>query len=323
LASPQKIAIITHVNPDGDAIGSSLGLYNVLIQEKHDVTVITPNGYPSFLAWLPACGNILTDEKQHDQVSKVLMEADVIFCLDFNDLKRMDSIADVYTAAKAPKILVDHHLEPTCFTDILISTQKTSSTSEIVYELVSALGKKNLITKDVAECLYVGIATDTGSFSYACNNSRTFEVAAELIKLGIDAEHIHRLVYDTYSEDRMRLLGYCLSEKLKVLPKYQTAYISLTKEDLDKFNYQIGDTEGVVNYALSIDGITMAALFMERDGTIKVSMRSKGNASVNEICRKYFSGGGHHNAAGGNSDLSMAETLEGFEKLLPIIKPVI
>jgi bifunctional oligoribonuclease and PAP phosphatase NrnA len=317
-----KIVIITHVNPDGDAIGSSLGLYNVLVQEKHRVTVITPNEYPSFLAWMPACNRILVDEMDHAKVSQVLADAELIFCLDFNGLNRMAGIGEAYTRSKAIKILIDHHLEPSHFTDHSISIAETSSTSELIYDLVVELGKKHLINKAVAECLYVGIATDTGSFSYACNHAKTFEITAELIKLGIDGEHIHRLVYDTYSEDRMRLLGYCLSEKLKVLPQYKTAYISLTKEDLAKFNYKVGDTEGVVNYALSIDGVTMAALFMERDENIKVSMRSKGNASVNDICRKYYEGGGHHNAAGGNSYVSMVETLAVFEKLLPVIMPL-
>jgi len=270
---------------------------------------------------MPSCSKILVDEKEHDKVSDVIANAEIIFCLDFNDLKRMDSVGEVYTRSKAVKILIDHHLEPSHFTDHAISIQETSSTSELVYDFILELGKKHLINKDVAECLYVGIATDTGSFSFACNYSKTFEIVAELIRLGIDGEHIHRLVYDTYSEDRMRLLGYCLSDKLEVFPEYHTAYISLTKEDLDKFNYKIGDTEGVVNYALSIEGVTLAALFMERDGNIKVSMRSKGIASVNDICKKYYEGGGHHNAAGGNSYISMPETLKGFEKLLPEIMP--
>jgi phosphoesterase RecJ-like protein len=181
---------------------------------------------------------------------------------------------------------------------------------------------KHLINKDVAECLYTGIITDTGSFSYSCNYEATYLIIAELFKQGIDGEHIHRLVYDTYSEDRMRLLGYCLSEKLKVFQKYGTAYISLTKEDLKRFNYQVGDTEGVVNYALSIEGISVAALFMERKGYIKLSLRSKGNVSVETIARKYYDGGGHHNASGGNSYLGMEETLKEFEKLLPEIMPV-
>ena len=319
LAKPRKIAIITHVNPDGDALGSSLGLYNFLIQEKHQVAVIIPNEYPSFLAWMPACNKVLVDEKDHAKVAESIRNAEVIFCLDFNDINRMESIADDYTKSKAIKILIDHHIDPAQFTDYCISVQDTSSTSEIIYDLISELDKLQLLNKDIAECLYVGIATDTGSFSYACNNAKTFQITAELIKQGINAEQIHRMVYDTYSEKRMRLLGYCLSEKLKVLPEFHTAYISLTKSDLEKFNYKIGDTEGVVNYALSIEGITMAALFMERDGNIKVSLRSKGDASVNEITRKYYSGGGHKNAAGGNSYLNMEETLKGFEKLLPLI----
>jgi phosphoesterase RecJ-like protein len=208
------------------------------------------------------------------------------------------------------------------FTDLTISKSEISSTSELIYELILALNKKHLINKAVAECLYTGIVTDTGSFSYSCNYVDTYLIISELFKLGIDGEHIHRLVYDTYSEDRMRLLGYCLSEKLKVFQKYGIAYISLTKEDLKRFNFQVGDTEGVVNYALSIEGISVAVLFMEREGYIKLSLRSKGNVSVETIARKYYDGGGHYNASGGSSYVGMEQTLKEFEKLLPEIMPV-
>jgi phosphoesterase RecJ-like protein len=234
----------------------------------------------------------------------------------------MDAAMDEFKSSKAVKILIDHHLDPAVFTDYTISKPATSSTSELIYEFLLALNKKQLINKEVAECLYTGIVTDTGSFSYSCNYEATYLIISELIKLGIDGEQIHRLVYDTYSEDRMRLLGYCLSEKLKVFQKYGTAYISLTKEDLKKFNFKIGDTEGVVNYALSIEGISVAVLFMERDGYIKLSLRSKGNISVETIARKYYDGGGHHNASGGSSYVGMEQTLKEFEKLLPELMPV-
>ena len=319
LAVPKRIAILTHVNPDGDAIGSALALYNMLIQENHHVNVVIPNMYPSFLAWMPNCPKVLVMENDEADSIVAVQNAEIIFCLDFNDITRVENIAEHYNKSKAVKILVDHHLNPTSFTDYAITISKTSSTAEIIYDLACELNKKHLINKDVAECLYVGIATDTGSFSYACNYEKTYLVTAELFKLGINGEHIHRLVYDTYSENRMRLLGYCLSEKLKVFHNYHTAYISLTKDELDRFDYQIGDTEGVVNYALSIEGITLAVLFMERDGYIKVSFRSKGEISVNDLARTYYAGGGHHNASGGSSYDTMKETLNQFEELLPDI----
>lgn len=319
LAVPKRIAILTHVNPDGDALGSALALYNLLIQENHQVNVIIPNMYPSFLAWMPNCAKVLIMENDESNSIEAIQKAELIFCLDFNDINRVENITQAYNGSKAVKVLVDHHLDPTSFTDYTISISKTSSTSELIYDLACELDKKHLINKDVAECLYVGIVTDTGSFSYACNYEKTYLVTAELFKLGIDGEHIHRLVYDTYSENRMRLLGFCLSEKLKVFHNYHTAYISLTKSELDKFDYQVGDTEGIVNYAMSIEGITLAVLFIERDGYIKVSMRSKGEISVNDLARKYYDGGGHHNASGGSSYVTLQETLDGFEKLLPEI----
>ena len=319
LDNHKRIIILTHANPDGDAIGSSLALYSILIQEKHNVSIITPNEFPSFLAWMPYTNNILVHKNNKKKVSEAIKAADIIFCLDFNDVKRMEAIEEDYLKSGAVKIMIDHHISSDVYTDYSISNTYTSSTSELIYDLIADLNKAHLINKEVAECLYVGIVTDTGSFSYACNYEKTYLIIAELFKHGIDGEHIHRLVYDTYTEDRMRLLGYCLSEKLRVFPKYHTAYISLTKEDMNKFNYKIGDTEGIVNYGLSIESIDLAALFMERDGCIKISLRSKGGVSVNDIARKYYSGGGHHNAAGGNSYISMEKTLAEFEAILPVI----
>ena len=319
ITTPKKIAIITHSNPDGDALGSSLALYGILVQQKHDVKVITPNEFPSFLAWMPFSSEIIIHKTETETAAKVLSEADIIFCLDFNDLSRIENIEADYTKSKATKILIDHHLDPSKFTDFTISVSNSSSTSEIIFNVIADLNLNHLLTKEIAECIYTGIITDTGSLSFSCNNINTYHVVAELFKTGIDGEHIHRLVYDTYSEDRMRLLGFCLSEKLKVIHKYHTAFISLTKKELERFNFKIGDTEGVVNFALSMDGITMAVLFMERKDYIKISLRSKGNVSVNDIARKYYSGGGHHNAAGGSSFVNMNETIEQFEKILPTL----
>ena len=317
LSNPKKIIILTHINPDGDAIGSALAMYIYLKQKKHQVSVITPSDLPTFLKWMPESNQIIVNLNNSPETIKLMAEAEMFICLDFNSLNRIEKLEGVFINSKAFKILIDHHIEPEDFTDLKFSVLNTSSTSEIVYDFIEALGDINLINKEIAECLYVGIATDTGSFSYSCNFPHTYDIISKLMSKGIDAEHIHRLVYDTYSDDRMRLLGFCLSEKMKVLPQYKTAYISLTKTELNRFNHQTGDTEGIVNFPLSIGNVKMAVLFIEKDDHIRISIRSKGDFNVNDIARKYFNGGGHKNAAGGNSPLSMDETIKKFISLLP------
>jgi bifunctional oligoribonuclease and PAP phosphatase NrnA len=312
-----NIVITTHYNPDGDAIGSSLALYNILNHLGCNVAVIIPNDYPSFLKWLPGNEKMIVYEENALLCNALIRDAQILFSLDYNAMSRVKHFTNQLQEAKATKILIDHHIDPSDEYDFVYSRINISSTSELLYEFVKGLGWENEIDKDVAECLYVGIMTDTGSFSYACNLSQTYEITANLIKKGIDAENIHRLVYDTYSENRMRLLGYCLSERLVVRAKYKTAYIWLTRDDLTMFDHQIGDTEGVVNYALSIEGIVLAALFTERNERIRISFRSKGEFSVNEFARKHYAGGGHRNAAGGDSLTDMEETLRKFEELLP------
>ncbi len=317
LSKKKKITIITHVNPDGDAIGSSLAWYHILKLEGHEVSVVVPNYFPSFLAWLPEASEIIVHKKDKEKAEERVLNADLIFCLDFNDIGRMAKVSDCYTKSNATKILIDHHLQPSLFTDYTLSVSNTSSTAELIYELISEIELTHLITKDVAQALYVGIITDTGSLSYACNYKSTYNAIAFLMEVGIDGEHIHRLVYDTNTYDRIRLLGYCLSEKLKVFPEYKLAYISLTKEELKKFNYNVGDTEGIVNYTLSIEGVSVGVFFMEREGIIKVSLRSKGELSVNDMARKYFNGAGHHNAAGGELCGSLNDHLSRFEEMIP------
>lgn len=319
LQSVSKVVITTHSNPDGDALGSSLALGNCLRQLGKDVKVLVPNDYPSFLAWMPGISEVIIHKHKSAECRKAAQEAELIFCLDYNCQARTEKMEEVFALSSAKTVLIDHHPQPDVKAyDFIISKVDTTSTAELVYVFLEDIGHKSLINKDVAECIYVGLITDTGSFSYACNYERTYRITAELVKIGVDGEKLHRLVYDTYSENRMRLLGYCLSEKLSVLKEYSTAYITLSKEDMNRFHYQIGDTEGVVNYALSINGISMAVLFTEKDNFIRMSLRSKGNFSVNEFVRAHFDGGGHRNAAGGNSYLSMEETIKKFEVLLPI-----
>ena len=318
LSKPLQILITTHTNPDGDAIGSSLALSFYLKKKNHGVQVMAPDPFPDFLAWMPGHEDILIFSKDKNECISAIRSADLIIAADFNNLSRLNDAAQLVRQSKAVKILIDHHLFASDEFDYKISISRISSTSELVYNFIEAMGDLPLLDKDIAECIYAGIITDTGSLSYSCNYVRTYIIIAELIRLGIDGEHLHRLIYDTYSESRLRLLGYSISDQLVVLPDYHTAFITLSSADLQKFNHQIGDTEGVVNYALSIKDINLAALFMERDGIVKVSFRSKGNFSVDSFAREHFDGGGHRNASGANCSTTLEDTVLKFRQILPL-----
>jgi bifunctional oligoribonuclease and PAP phosphatase NrnA len=313
----KKIVIISHVNPDGDAIGSSLALYHFLKKTGfHNTIAISPNSFPSFLEWMPGSEDIILGTKSSALSGQKIKEADLIFCLDFNDIERTEDLSNRLIKAGGIKVLIDHHPDPQPHFDHVISQISASSTAEMIYEFITGLESEKNINKTIAECLYTGIVTDTGSFSYSCNNPRTYEIVANLMSFGIDGEKIHRLVYDTYSEHRMRLLGHCLSTNMVVLHEHSTAFIFLSAADLKKFNYQEGDTEGVVNYGLSIKGIKLAAIFIERKDNIKISFRSEGNVDVNILAREYFNGGGHKNAAGGNFKDTLENTIRYFESII-------
>lgn len=318
LATPKKIAILIHYNPDGDAVGSALALSEFLRAKNHDVSILSPNPYPEFLEWMPEIEQIQIATKNIEICTQKIEQADLIFCIDFNASNRIGLLQPLLENAKGIKILIDHHIAPAPIFDIYYSIPEiTSSTSELIYNfLIYNLEEKECITKSMAECLYVGIITDTGSLSYACNNHSTYTIVGKLISLGIDGEYIHRKVYDTYSENRLRLLGYCLSERLKILNDFSTSYIYLTKEDLKRFSYKHGDTEGFVNYGISIKDIIFTAFFVEREDRIRISFRSMNGFDVNEYARKYFNGGGHKNAAGADSFRSMEDTLRFFEETL-------
>lgn len=313
-----KILITTHANPDGDAIGSSLALFGYLKKKLHEVYVMVPDPDPTFLHWMPDHENLLVFNKDRETCLKVIEQAELIFSVDYNTLDRLEEATEFVRKAKGKKILIDHHKDPDQSFHLMISDISVSSTAELIYDFIIESGDHDLIDTDIAACIYAGIITDTGSFSYSCNNEKTYQITAHLISAGIDGEHIHRMVYDTYSEDRLRLLGYSLSDKLVVLQESHTAYISLSKDDLKRFNYQVGDTEGIVNFGLSIKDINLAALFMEKEGLVKISFRSKGNFSVNDLAHKYFDGGGHNNAAGAYSYVSLQETISKFLSLLPV-----
>jgi phosphoesterase RecJ-like protein len=320
LSEKKKIVITTHYNPDGDAMGSSLGLYHFLKSKKHQVCVITPNIWPSFLDWMPGSDHCMAGDNHLKKASKLIDEADIVFSLDYNALKRTNELADLIAPAKGIKIMIDHHIQPEAFADFTYSDVSASSTCEMIFEFIMALDPNTKINQDCAECLYTGIMTDTGSFKYSSTTSKTHMVVAHLIEQGARNTYIHQKLFDTNTYERMRLLGFCLSEKLSLLNDYHTAFIALTAQELESFHYKKGDTEGIVNYALSIAEINFSAIFIERDDEIKISFRSKGSFDVNTFARNHFEGGGHHNAAGGKGADTMDETIMRFVQLLPQYK---
>lgn len=312
-----KISIIPHINPDGDAIGSSLALAQYLISLGKSVKVIVPNDYPQYLHWIPGQENVIVFFKQKYTAEEKLQNADLIFYLDFNEERRCGGIADVVSELKTSKVMIDHHPNPSDFADITISDTSACATAELVYEVITQLGDNSKITRPIAEAIFAGILTDTGAFGYNSSEPRLYQIVGDLLSKGIDKDKIYSDIFDKYSEDRMRLLGFTLSEKMVHLPQYKTAFMSLTSEELERYNFQSGDTEGFVNRPLSIDGVIFTALFMEKDGKIKISFRSKGKFATNLFSSHHFNGGGHVNASGGESHLSMDETLKKFVELLP------
>lgn len=317
ILSSDNIVVTSHHNPDGDAIGSILALSMLLKRLGKKVVPMVPNDYPGFLKWMPDNKTVIVFENDRSKAESAIASAEVIFCLDYNALHRTGDMEDALRASRGIKILIDHHLEPRLEDfDFYYSVVETSSTAELLYRFIEQCGWLDFLDKDSATALFVGIMTDTGSFSYSCEYPETYEVTASLVRKGVFPGPVHRLVYDTYSEDRLRLLGFCLSEKLTVLKEYRTAFIALTQAELNRFNHQVGDTEGVVNYALSIEGIQLAILMTERGDRIRLSLRSKGDFSVNALARKHFNGGGHLNAAGGDSFESMDNTILKLLKIL-------
>ena len=316
LSEKKNIVITVHRGPDGDAMGSGLGLYNILIQEGYNVSVVTPNDYASFLHWLPGNENVIVFTEEEEKATEITEKADLIFLLDFGQISRLDTYANIVQTAMAKKVMIDHHQEPDeSVSDILFSNVNSCATAQIIFEIIDALDWKYLINKDVAECLYTGIMTDTGSFKFSSTTEKTHHIIAELIGKGANNSKIHDLVYDNFSENRVKLLGYCLNQKLLIFKENKAAIISLTTEELKRFNFKKGDTEGIVNYALSIEDIIFAAFIAEKEGKVKLSLRSKGDFQVNEIAKKYFNGGGHRNAAGGISDVSVEKTIENLKDI--------
>jgi len=318
--SGKNITIISHRNPDGDAIGSLLGLYGILTKLNHRVSMIVPNDFPSFLKWLPEAKEILVFSKDKDKSADILHNAELIFALDFNDLSRVREFEELINGNKSYKVFIDHHPEPGKVADLMISETKVSSASELVYLFLHEMELDHLIDKNIATCLFTGIMTDTGCFSFNSSNPETYYAVADLLKYKIDKNLIYSEVYDNFSYNRMRLMGYCLNQKMQYFPEFRTAIISLTAAELKEFNYTVGDSEGFVNLPLSVEDVIFSALFIENKDKIRVSFRSKGKFPVNKISAEHFNGGGHINASGGEAFDTLENTVNKLIQLLPVYK---
>jgi phosphoesterase RecJ-like protein len=313
-----KIVIVSHVSPDGDAIGSSLGLWHFLNSQDKNVHVIVPNAFPDFLKWMPGAKEVIQYNRYKEFADKLIMEADVICCLDFNVLSRIDEMEEIVRVSPGRKMIVDHHLYPGDFARIVISHPQISSTSELVFRLICQLGNFSDITKEAAECIYTGMMTDTGGFTYNSNDREIYLIIGELLSKGIDKDEIYRNVFNTHSEGRLRLMGYVLYEKMQVFPQFNAALITLTREEQKKFQYKKGDTEGFVNMPLSMKGICFSVFLREdtEKDMIKVSLRSVGTFPCNEVASEFFNGGGHLNASGGEFYGPIEDAIALFKQAL-------
>lgn len=326
LSTPRKIIITMHRDPDADALGSSLGWGRYLSGKGHDVTVISPTDYSANLKWLPGIEYVLIYENAAEQkiCKKKIADADLICCLDFSALSRLKDLGKIVQHATAEKMMIDHHLEPEHFAKWMIWDTKAAATAQLVYSLIREMEPgvpvAGLFDIQQAECLYAGIMTDTGSFRHPNVTPEVHLAVADLMLTGMDTSRIHRLIYDNAPLSRLQFLGYVLSQKLVVLPEYRTAYMVLTDAELLKFNSSTGETEGIVNYGLQVENVVMSALFIERKGEVKISFRSVGTFSVRDLASAHFAGGGHKNASGGRSEVSISETVQKFLSILPEYK---
>jgi len=317
LNNSEKIVIVTHLSPDGDAIGSSLGLYHYLVNLDYEVNVIVPNDFPYFLFWMKGAKDILNFEKYPEFAQKLIEEADLIFCLDFNILKRIGKVGLLVEQSNAKKILIDHHPYPADIFNVSISHPEISSTSELIFRLICRLGDFEKMSKESAECIYTGMMTDTGSFTYNSNDPQIYYIIGQLLAKGINKDQIYSNVYNCYSADRYRMLGYMLSERMNIYTEYGAAIVWLTKEDQLKYNSVKGDTEGFANIPLNIKDVTFSVFMREDDGMIKISLRSLGSFPTNTFSAQFFNGGGHLNASGGEFFHSLDEAIKIFENALP------
>ncbi|MFN8152981.1 MAG: bifunctional oligoribonuclease/PAP phosphatase NrnA [Bacteroidia bacterium] len=318
LSEPKRIVITTHHKPDGDALGSSLGLRRVLEKAGHRAEVVVPSEFPQFLSWMSGASQAVDFIRDGRKARELLSAADLVFCLDFNEPSRVEQMKNELVKITAPIVLIDHHLTPMPgFGKLVFSFPDHASTAELLVHILLEAGLDHLLDRESAECLYTGIMTDTGSFRFNSVSAVTHRMTARLMEEGVRNDWIHEAIYDTNSFWRMRFLGFTLYEKMEILEDFRTVVITATQSDMDRFNHQPGDLEGIVNYGLSISGVKVSVLMAERDGLIKISFRSKGTFSVKDIAEKYFEGGGHRNAAGGRSRLSLQQAVQRFKEVLP------
>ncbi len=317
LHTPKRIVITMHTQPDADALGASLGLALFLKKIDHQVSVVAPTTFPDFLNWLPGRPEVVVyNEESHPLVAELLAKADLLICVDFALLSRIPEISHLVTQSPATKFVIDHHTDPVEFTDLALWDPQAAASAELVYELIRALDKQAYIDKDIATCLYVGILADTNSFKNPNTTARVHRIAADLMEHAIDIAKIYQLIYENNSLKKLKFLSFVLNERLVVMPECHTAYLTVKEADAKRFALSNGDTEGLVNYALSIQGTMLAALMKERKDGVSLSLRSIGDFAVNTLAQKYFSGGGHKNAAGGLSRLSLEETVAKFEEIV-------
>lgn len=320
LQAPKKIVILPHRSPDGDAMGSTLAMYHFLKKQQHQAVVISPNEFPNFLAWLPGSDTVKIFEQDRENCSQMIKEADLLFTLDFNALHRTGEMEHILKNAAGKMVMIDHHQKPESYAQYQYSDTQFGSTCEMVYNFIHFMNQSDLIDTTIATCIYTGITTDSGSFRFPSTTATTHRIVADLIERGIDNSRIHNELFDNNSFNRLQLLGRAL-QNMKVFPEYKVAYTFLSQQELDTFHYEKGDTEGVVNYGLTIKGIHFAAIFIEHrdENIIKISFRSQGPFDVNALARNHFNGGGHINAAGGKSYESLKKTIAKFEQLLPTL----
>lgn len=315
-----RIVITTHHKPDADALGSSLGLYKFFKKLGYFVTVISPTDYPHFLKWMPNEEKVFNFEYHPEKCKDFVNNAQIIFCLDFNSLKRINDLGDIVRESSAVKVMIDHHLEPEGFDDIRFWSSDASSTAELIYKFIVDFGGKDQVDQDIAACLYAGMVADTGSFRFDSVKPETHRIAADLIETGMEHSKIHNLLFDSYTANRWKFVGYVLSNKMEILEDLNTALIAISADELKEYNIKTGDTEGLVNYGLSIKGIEFATLIIDRTVLVKMSFRGKGKFPANKFAGEFFQGGGHFNAAGGQSSLTLEETVEKFKKSIVTYK---
>lgn len=314
--SARKIVITCHINPDGDAIGSNLALCRLLKKEGKEAAVVIPDNVPDDMSFLPGYEDAVPFPKMPKKAADLINEADLICCLDFNGLKRVGSMAELLAGATCKKVMVDHHLHPENFCDVTISMPEMTSTCELLYRIITESGRQESIDREIAECIYTGMMTDTGNFSYNSNKAGLYLIVADLVERGIDKDRIYKLTLGTSSEARMRLNCYAIAEKMRIFPRHRASLTILDRNDLKKFHYQIGDTETLANMPLAIPNVRWSTFFREEKGFVKVSMRSEGDFAVNTLCAHYFNGGGHANAAGGEFRGTLHDAIQTYYSIL-------